>query len=166
MDLQKPHQHCPKIWQLCRLLGHLPQQMHRLRIPVSSFYLSSWHPGAIILYTCFICWDYRLNLIAEGAGTEGSQEEFSESFAFALVNGALGVFEVHGRRIRDFRYGFLRLRQIYIFYEDIFLWDRSNHLDSCKILVFFCHFHSLIYLNLLGISSNNENCDIYLNIQW
>ncbi|KAG2331850.1 hypothetical protein Bca52824_003030 [Brassica carinata] len=27
----------------------------------------------------------------------------SESFAFALVNGALGVFEVYGRRIRDFR---------------------------------------------------------------
>lgn len=35
---------------------------------------------------------------------EGNQEETSESFAFALVNGALGVFEVHGRRIRDFRY--------------------------------------------------------------
>lgn len=40
---------------------------------------------------------------SKGAGTDGSQEEFSESFAFALVNGALGVFEVHGRRIRDFR---------------------------------------------------------------
>ncbi|CAI9758945.1 unnamed protein product [Fraxinus pennsylvanica] len=37
------------------------------------------------------------------AGGDGSQEEFSESFAFALVNGALGVFEVHGRRIRDFK---------------------------------------------------------------
>ncbi|KAJ8562303.1 hypothetical protein K7X08_011594 [Anisodus acutangulus] len=37
------------------------------------------------------------------AGTDGSQDEFSESFFFALVNGALGVFEVHGRRIRDFR---------------------------------------------------------------
>ncbi|KAL3839811.1 hypothetical protein ACJIZ3_024402 [Penstemon smallii] len=36
-------------------------------------------------------------------GADGSQDEFSESFAFALVNGALGVFEVHGRRIRDFR---------------------------------------------------------------
>ncbi|VFQ77151.1 unnamed protein product [Cuscuta campestris] len=36
-------------------------------------------------------------------GIDGSQDEFSESFAFALVNGALGVFEVHGRRIRDFR---------------------------------------------------------------
>ncbi|KAL4304588.1 hypothetical protein GQ457_10G016450 [Hibiscus cannabinus] len=32
-----------------------------------------------------------------------SHEDNSESFAFALVNGALGVFEVHGRRIRDFR---------------------------------------------------------------
>lgn len=31
------------------------------------------------------------------------QDDSSESFAFALVNGALGVFEVHGRRIRDFR---------------------------------------------------------------
>ncbi|XP_052199834.1 uncharacterized protein LOC127806520 isoform X2 [Diospyros lotus] len=35
--------------------------------------------------------------------SDGSQDDFSESFAFALVNGALGVFEVHGRRIRDFR---------------------------------------------------------------
>ncbi|RWR73368.1 WD repeat-containing protein 11 [Cinnamomum micranthum f. kanehirae] len=35
--------------------------------------------------------------------SEGSAEDISESFAFALVNGALGVFEVHGRRIRDFR---------------------------------------------------------------
>ncbi|XP_076936637.1 uncharacterized protein LOC143603842 [Bidens hawaiensis] len=34
---------------------------------------------------------------------DGAQEDFTESFAFALVNGALGVFEVHGRRIRDFR---------------------------------------------------------------
>lgn len=32
-----------------------------------------------------------------------SSDETAESFAFALVNGALGVFEVHGRRIRDFR---------------------------------------------------------------
>ncbi|KAK3155963.1 hypothetical protein QOZ80_2AG0101060 [Eleusine coracana subsp. coracana] len=39
---------------------------------------------------------------AEVAGAESS-DETSESFAFALVNGALGVFEVHGRRIRDFR---------------------------------------------------------------
>lgn len=35
--------------------------------------------------------------------SEGSQDESSESFAFALVNGALGVFEVQGRRIKDFR---------------------------------------------------------------
>ncbi|XP_057967387.1 uncharacterized protein LOC131157338 [Malania oleifera] len=35
--------------------------------------------------------------------SDGSQDDTSESFAFALVNGALGVFEVHGRRIRDFR---------------------------------------------------------------
>ncbi|KAG8367427.1 hypothetical protein BUALT_Bualt16G0070700 [Buddleja alternifolia] len=39
----------------------------------------------------------------DSKGADGSQEEFSESFAFALVNGAVGVFEVHGRRIRDFR---------------------------------------------------------------
>lgn len=37
------------------------------------------------------------------ASSDGSQDDTSESFAFALVNGALGVFEVHGRRIRDFR---------------------------------------------------------------
>lgn len=42
-------------------------------------------------------------------GADGSKDEFSESFAFALVNGALGVFEVHGRRIRDFRYSFSRI---------------------------------------------------------
>ncbi|XP_008809225.1 WD repeat-containing protein 11 isoform X2 [Phoenix dactylifera] len=35
--------------------------------------------------------------------SESSGDDTSESFAFALVNGALGVFEVHGRRIRDFR---------------------------------------------------------------
>ncbi|GLT26225.1 hypothetical protein SLA2020_013070 [Shorea laevis] len=34
---------------------------------------------------------------------DAPQDDSSESFAFALVNGALGVFEVHGRRIRDFR---------------------------------------------------------------
>ncbi|KAJ1443908.1 WD40-repeat-containing domain superfamily [Sesbania bispinosa] len=39
---------------------------------------------------------------SKGSNTEGSQDDTSESFAFALVNGALGVFEVHGRRIRDF----------------------------------------------------------------
>uniref|UniRef100_A0A2P2K3Z9 WD repeat-containing protein 11 n=1 Tax=Rhizophora mucronata TaxID=61149 RepID=A0A2P2K3Z9_RHIMU len=37
------------------------------------------------------------------ASLDASQDETSESFAFALVNGALGVFEVNGRRIRDFR---------------------------------------------------------------
>ncbi|KAG9455783.1 hypothetical protein H6P81_000291 [Aristolochia fimbriata] len=37
------------------------------------------------------------------AGSEGSSDDLSESFSFALVNGALGVFEVHGRRIRDYR---------------------------------------------------------------
>ncbi|KAJ6296330.1 hypothetical protein OIU78_024221 [Salix suchowensis] len=35
--------------------------------------------------------------------SDASQDDTAESFAFALVNGALGVFEVHGRRIRDFR---------------------------------------------------------------
>lgn len=40
---------------------------------------------------------------SKGASADGAQDEFSESFAFALVNGALGVFEVQGRRIRDFR---------------------------------------------------------------
>ncbi|KAF3790619.1 WD repeat-containing protein 11 [Nymphaea thermarum] len=36
-------------------------------------------------------------------GSDTSNDETSESFAFALVNGAVGVFEVQGRRIRDFR---------------------------------------------------------------
>ncbi|XP_019440273.1 PREDICTED: WD repeat-containing protein 11-like isoform X3 [Lupinus angustifolius] len=40
---------------------------------------------------------------SKGSSTEGFQDDTSESFAFALVNGALGVFEVQGRRIRDFR---------------------------------------------------------------
>uniref|UniRef100_A0A1D1YAN9 WD repeat-containing protein 11 n=1 Tax=Anthurium amnicola TaxID=1678845 RepID=A0A1D1YAN9_9ARAE len=35
--------------------------------------------------------------------SDSSADDISESFAFALVNGALGVFEVHGRRIRDVR---------------------------------------------------------------
>ncbi|KAE7998910.1 hypothetical protein FH972_003405 [Carpinus fangiana] len=40
---------------------------------------------------------------SKAVSSDGSQDDTSESFAFALVNGALGVFEVHGRRIRDFR---------------------------------------------------------------
>ncbi|CAL5438889.1 unnamed protein product [Camellia sinensis] len=40
---------------------------------------------------------------SKSMSSDGSQDDSSESFAFALVNGALGVFEVHGRRIRDFR---------------------------------------------------------------
>ncbi|XP_021277334.1 WD repeat-containing protein 11 [Herrania umbratica] len=40
---------------------------------------------------------------SRAGNSDGSQDDTSESFAFALVNGALGVFEVHGRRIRDFR---------------------------------------------------------------
>ncbi|KAI5069331.1 hypothetical protein GOP47_0015632 [Adiantum capillus-veneris] len=38
-----------------------------------------------------------------GKNTEAIQEDLTESFAFALVNGSLGVFEMHGRRVRDFR---------------------------------------------------------------
>ncbi|XP_061350716.1 uncharacterized protein LOC133295864 isoform X2 [Gastrolobium bilobum] len=40
---------------------------------------------------------------SKGSSSEGSHDDTSESFAFALANGALGVFEVYGRRIRDFR---------------------------------------------------------------
>ncbi|KAK1312231.1 hypothetical protein QJS10_CPA07g00650 [Acorus calamus] len=40
---------------------------------------------------------------SKASSAEGSGDDISESFAFALVNGAVGVFEVHGRRIRDFR---------------------------------------------------------------
>ncbi|KAK6248375.1 hypothetical protein QUC31_019940 [Theobroma cacao] len=40
---------------------------------------------------------------SRAGNSDGSQDDTSESFAFALLNGALGVFEVHGRRIRDFR---------------------------------------------------------------
>ncbi|OMO57761.1 hypothetical protein COLO4_35123 [Corchorus olitorius] len=40
---------------------------------------------------------------SKAGNSDSSQDDSSESFAFALVNGALGVFEVHGRRIRDFR---------------------------------------------------------------
>ncbi|XWS27030.1 hypothetical protein CRYUN_Cryun26dG0080800 [Craigia yunnanensis] len=40
---------------------------------------------------------------SKAGSSDGWQDDTSESFAFALVNGALGVFEVHGRRIRDFR---------------------------------------------------------------
>ncbi len=34
------------------------------------------------------------------------ESESAESFAFALVNGSLGVFEMRGRRVRDFKYNF------------------------------------------------------------
>ncbi|PQP98599.1 WD repeat-containing protein 11 [Prunus yedoensis var. nudiflora] len=42
-------------------------------------------------------------LSSDSKSSDGSQDDTSESFAFALANGALGVFEVYGRRIRDFR---------------------------------------------------------------
>ncbi|CAM8960182.1 unnamed protein product [Rhodiola kirilowii] len=44
-----------------------------------------------------------LKASATSTTQDGTPDDTSESFAFALVNGALGVFEVHGRRIRDFR---------------------------------------------------------------
>lgn len=40
---------------------------------------------------------------SKSTSLEGSAEETAESFAFALVNGSHGVFEVRGRRVRDFR---------------------------------------------------------------
>ncbi|KAL4574582.1 hypothetical protein LXL04_021416 [Taraxacum kok-saghyz] len=43
---------------------------------------------------------------SEGAPTDSSngvQEDLTETFSFGLVNGSCGVFEVNGRRIRDFR---------------------------------------------------------------
>eukprot|EP01018_Ginkgo_biloba_P039533 Gb_06602 [translate_table: standard] len=40
---------------------------------------------------------------SRSATMEGSADETAESFAFALVNGSLGVFELRGRRVRDFR---------------------------------------------------------------
>ena len=35
--------------------------------------------------------------------TQAREESDGESFAFALVNGSVGVFEVSGGRVRDFR---------------------------------------------------------------
>ncbi|CAN1825030.1 WD repeat-containing protein 11 [Linum perenne] len=46
----------------------------------------------------------KLPMPESSVSSDTSQEEAAESFAFALMNGALGVFEVHGRKIRDFRY--------------------------------------------------------------
>ncbi|KAH1114286.1 hypothetical protein J1N35_007664 [Gossypium stocksii] len=40
--------------------------------------------------------------MGEAGNSDSLQDETSESFAFALVTGAVGVFEVHGQRIRDF----------------------------------------------------------------
>ncbi|CAN0918250.1 WD repeat-containing protein 11 [Linum grandiflorum] len=45
----------------------------------------------------------KASLSESTVSSDTSQDEAAESFAFALVNGALGVFEVHGRKIRDFR---------------------------------------------------------------
>lgn len=42
--------------------------------------------------------------LTQGGGTPTPpKDEPGESFAFALVNGSLGVFELRGRRVRDFR---------------------------------------------------------------
>ncbi|KAK1374823.1 hypothetical protein POM88_031016 [Heracleum sosnowskyi] len=47
---------------------------------------------------------FKKNLLMMfGAGPDETEDDISESFSFALLNGALGVFEVQGRRIRDFR---------------------------------------------------------------
>ncbi|KAF1002874.1 uncharacterized protein LOC141700003 [Apium graveolens] len=40
---------------------------------------------------------------SKGAGPDETEDDTSETFSFALLNGAIGVFEVQGRRIRDFR---------------------------------------------------------------
>ncbi|XP_024388450.1 uncharacterized protein [Physcomitrium patens] len=37
------------------------------------------------------------------SGADSQDSEIAESFAFALVNGSLGVFELRGRRVRDFK---------------------------------------------------------------
>ncbi|KAK8941608.1 hypothetical protein KSP40_PGU000749 [Platanthera guangdongensis] len=63
-------------------------------------------PNASINYStnaCLLIDIFVLFCFVEITSTDGSGDDLSESFAFALVNGALGVFEVHGRRVRDFR---------------------------------------------------------------
>lgn len=66
-----------------------------------------WFPCYIYLSICvLLVLNLELSMVyhsLETTNSDGSQDDTSESFAFALVNGALGVFEVHGRRIRDFR---------------------------------------------------------------
>ena len=70
-------------------------------------YYDFFRPHLTSKFAIFFCSSILLHgnnySFAEATVSEGSAGDISESFAFALVNGALGVFEVHGRRIRDFR---------------------------------------------------------------
>ena len=57
----------------------------------------------MVHYHCFTNALPLFVFFMEGA-TSSPADDTAESFAFALTNGALGVFEVQGRRIHDFRY--------------------------------------------------------------
>lgn len=65
---------------------------------------------------------------SDSVGSDALQDHASESFAFALVNGALGVFEVYGRRIRDFRLPFK---------ENIFIYSFFFHCSNMLIFIYF-----------------------------
>ncbi|VFR00564.1 unnamed protein product [Cuscuta campestris] len=59
------------------------------------------------------------------SGTDGPQNEFSECFSFALANGALGVFEVQGKK--DPRL------QVFIF-SDIFDYTNIQQVGEMKVM--------------------------------
>lgn len=91
---------------------------------------------------------WKLLLSAEAASSEGSQDENSESFAFALVNGALGVFEVQGRRIKDFRYFRILWSEIVLDWFWVLISD-SSFLGFCFILCYIIRCHHLWFVGHL-----------------
>jgi hypothetical protein len=68
--------------------------------------LSSYNPSprtSIAAAAASAASSSTLELTQGGGAATPTKEESGESFAFALINGSLGVFELRGRRVRDFR---------------------------------------------------------------
>lgn len=85
-----------------------------IRTPKASGSSKQFYVTIILIFTLKIMMILKTRFLEEATVADGLQDDASESFAFALVNGALGVFEVYGRRIRDFRLFVIKEKKIII----------------------------------------------------
>jgi hypothetical protein len=96
---------------------------------------------SVLVFIVVLCMCCKLTIVyAESTSLDGSAEETAESFAFALVNGSHGVFEVRGRRVRDFR---LILSPL-LFAILILI---SNFLLGCRTSEFFLEIENVAYIS-------------------